>query len=214
VLVWHEGVGEWTPVSSGPAEAALARRLPAFQLDDVPLEEAIHALRKQWGVKVYVKWNDVDAQGFDRRARVSADLRDVTLAEALDAVLADHRGAGGKRLLSYAVEKGLVTILTEAADAPDVITRVYDIRDWRGHVSEDLIRIITDSVAPESWRDAGGEQGTLRDMQGLLVVTQTLRNHERVRRLLNALRVASATRPAATTRPTRFDSPASRPAGN
>jgi hypothetical protein len=97
---------------------------------------------------------------------------------------------------------------------PDVETRVYNIRDWPAHVTEDLIKTITDSVAPESWRDAGGEQGTLRDMRGLLVVTQTVQNHERVRRLLNALRVASTTRPAATTRPTRSTSPARGPAGN
>jgi hypothetical protein len=214
VLVWHEGIGEWTPVSSGPAEAALARRLPALQLDDVPLEAAIDALRKQWGVKVYVKWNEVDAQGFDRRVRVSANLRDVTLAEALDAILADHRGFGGGLRLGYAVEKGLVTIAAEAAEAPGLVTRVYDIRDWGGTATEDLIRIVTDSVAPASWREAGGELGTFREMHGILIVTQTLPNHERVRRLLNALRVASTTRPAATTLPKRSESPARRSAGD
>ena len=185
--------------------------MEAFQLDDVPLEEAMDVLRKQWGVKLYVKWNELDAQGFDRRARVTADLQDLTLAEALDAVLAGHRGAGGGRRLSYAVEKGLVTILTDAADAP--VTRVYDVRAWPGpHATEELIKILTelikiltDSVAPETWRDAGGQQGTIREMRGLLIVTQTCPNHDRVRRLLNALRVASTTRPSAH--------PATAPAG-
>jgi hypothetical protein len=223
VLVWHEGLREWTPLSSGPAEAALARRVAAVTLDDVPLEQAIEVLRQQWAVPVYVKWKDLDREGFDRRAGVSAVLRDVTLAEALDAVLADHRGAGGGRRLSYAVEKGLVTVLTEAVDAPALVTRVYDLRDWpplrdvppvnntgpwpmtpaqmqawlRAQVIDDLSGVITESVAPATWRDAGGELGAMKELHGSLIVTQTVPNQERVRRLLNALRVTSATRPAA-----------------
>jgi hypothetical protein len=50
-----------------------------------------------------------------------------------------------------------------------------------------LIRIITDHVAAETWKDNGGEM-SIREPNGRLIIRQTWQNHQKVAAILDALR--------------------------
>jgi hypothetical protein len=53
---------------------------------------------------------------------------------------------------------------------------------------ERLKLLITETVDPESWRDAGGTTGSVREFNGQLVVTQSAAAHDRIAKLLQDLR--------------------------
>src|SRR4051812_10052746 len=50
-----------------------------------------------------------------------------------------------------------------------------------------VIRLIEDTVMPESWKDNGGATGAIREMNGSLVITQSAEAHEQIARLLDQL---------------------------
>jgi hypothetical protein len=51
-----------------------------------------------------------------------------------------------------------------------------------------LVKVIEEVVSPLSWRDDGGTAGAIREMQGILIVTQTPAAHRDVQRVLKNLR--------------------------
>ncbi len=55
---------------------------------------------------------------------------------------------------------------------------------------DSVVKLITDMVAPESWRDSGGTIGSLREIGGVLVITQTRENLRAIHQLLDRLRRA------------------------
>lgn len=58
----------------------------------------------------------------------------------------------------------------------------------RDELVEQITGLITDTVAPDSWRESGGTIGSLRELQGQLIVTQTPENHRQLANLLEQLR--------------------------
>lgn len=52
-----------------------------------------------------------------------------------------------------------------------------------------LIRFIQEIVLPDSWRDNGGQDGSIRETGGLLIITQSPENHLNVQTLLKNLRL-------------------------
>jgi type II secretory pathway component GspD/PulD (secretin) len=61
--------------------------------------------------------------------------------------------------------------------------------DERAVISVDeLVKLITDTVDPGTWRDAGGGLGTIRGLNGMLVVSQTHDAQKRIEDLLKTLR--------------------------
>ncbi len=66
---------------------------------------------------------------------------------------------------------------------------------------EALTKLIQDTVAPDSWREAGGVVGSLRELSGQLIVTQTPDNQRQLANLLEQLR---ETRAIQVTIETRF----------
>lgn len=100
-----------------------------------------------------------------------------------------------------------VTVTSEDPAAVD--TRVYDIRDLiislphlvapddpedadkqtpsRETLVREIIQWVTDEVSPDTWADRGG-RGTIREMEGQLIVTQTPRVHAGVVTLLETER--------------------------
>jgi general secretion pathway protein D len=62
----------------------------------------------------------------------------------------------------------------------------------RQEMIDEIIRLITETVAPDSWRDAGGSVGAVRELQGQLIVTQTPENQRQLVSLLEQLRETRA----------------------
>jgi type II secretory pathway component GspD/PulD (secretin)/tetratricopeptide (TPR) repeat protein len=62
----------------------------------------------------------------------------------------------------------------------------------REELVEQIIQLITETVAPDSWRDAGGSIGAIRELSGQLIVTQTPENHAELQGLLEQLRETRA----------------------
>jgi hypothetical protein len=54
-------------------------------------------------------------------------------------------------------------------------------------VMESIIKLIEDTTDPDSWRDAGGLNGTIRDVDNVLIVRQTQANQRRVEQVLRQL---------------------------
>jgi len=53
---------------------------------------------------------------------------------------------------------------------------------------DELKQLIQDTIDPESWRDAGGNIGSIANLENQLVITQTVNAHKQISDLLRALR--------------------------
>ncbi|HZN66137.1 MAG TPA: hypothetical protein VFB66_12655 [Tepidisphaeraceae bacterium] len=62
----------------------------------------------------------------------------------------------------------------------------------RQEMIDEIIRLVTETVSPDSWRDAGGSVGAVRELQGQLIVTQTPENQRQLVNLLEQLRETRA----------------------
>ncbi len=66
-------------------------------------------------------------------------------------------------------------------------------RKSREELIEQIKNIIQEQIEPETgWRDLGGEPGTIQELNGNLIITQTPRNHREIEGLLSQLRTIRA----------------------
>jgi len=61
----------------------------------------------------------------------------------------------------------------------------------RGEIIANIISLVQETIAPDSWRPTG-DIGSIRELQGQLVVTQTAENHQALQDLISELREARA----------------------
>lgn len=62
----------------------------------------------------------------------------------------------------------------------------------RQELVDEIIQLIQDTIASDSWKDNGGSVGSVRELQGQLIVTQTPENQRQLVRLLEQLRETRA----------------------
>jgi hypothetical protein len=208
------------PAATATALRKLAQPAPEIQFDNIPLAEAFDFLRDTTGLNFFVNWRALEAAGIDRNAPVSLRLRNVPYELALRYILRD--AGGGSVKLEFAVIDGLVNISTEEELAAEVKVRVYNIARLLHHLpttrpaadptafasepqfedkADRVIQIIKETVAPDSWRDAGGAVGSIREINGRLVVAQTETNHALIARLLEEIDVVDDQAAAAAAAP-------------
>lgn len=66
------------------------------------------------------------------------------------------------------------------------------VQRTRIQLIDEIKKLITDTVAPDSWRDAGGTIGSLQELSGQLIVTQISDNHKKLQGVLEQLRETRA----------------------
>ena len=98
---------------------------------------------------------------------------------------------------------------------PELVTRVYDITDmlWqksdypvesepsqvdmfngpasrpsRDQVVEDFVGLIQDTIDSDTWKENGGSFGSIRELSGQVIITQTADAHKRIASLIQQLR--------------------------
>jgi len=128
----------------------LDRQLPALQFDAVGFSDVIDFLRDVSGANIFVNWKSLEAAGIDRNTPVSASLRNIKFAKALNVIL-DSVG-GGQTKLGYTIDEGVITISTADDLSKNVVVRVYDIRDL-------IVNIPDFTQAPQFSLDASQNQG-------------------------------------------------------
>lgn len=210
--------------SAAPLELPnpLDATMDELRLDAVPLERAVAVMREKTGANVVVRWERLTDYGVTPGAPVEAHLRGVTLAAALEAlftqVMARHGNGRDDGIYQFSVDYGggVVTV-SEAGDVtPDMLTRVYDVRDLiddaffgpaappaRGQFGRDdavthdrlqSLRNVVESCTPFTRGPMhprprpDGQYPWIDAVGGRLVIVNTAWGHRAVERLLRDLR--------------------------
>jgi hypothetical protein len=188
-----------------PVAKRLDAPLESFAFHEKTLDEGIALLAGRVGCNFYLDWHSLEAAGATRGDRFSFDIKNATASVALKQMLATYMN---NVRLAYRVEEGIVRISTADGLSHDTVVRVYDVRDLvqeqldrehqgppdvpRARVDSEggnsIAKVITSSIDPASWRDAGGSSGSVEYFAGRLIINQTPENHDAINQLLAAMR--------------------------
>jgi len=97
------------------------------------------------------------------------------------------RFSGDREVAPEVSERGVLLDEVEP-EAPELMTRYERGGSYYESDSRTLTSMIADDIDPANWRSAGGTVGSMRFFNGILVVTQTVENHEKLEKLLAMLR--------------------------
>jgi beta-lactamase regulating signal transducer with metallopeptidase domain len=197
------------------ARTAEKLRKPIGKVDfnEVALRDVVDFLRDVTGVDILVQWNAIDEVGVPRDVPITLHLREPMPADGVMTMIFKSASLP----LRYEVEKGVVVIGPSAARGA-VITRVYDVSDLVAQTLvppppgsfpgggggglgggegaqppsptdvDQLMKLITSTASPETWRDAGGDIGAIAFFKNKLVIKTTEPIHKEVSNLLEMLR--------------------------
>jgi hypothetical protein len=178
-----QGEDEAAPVKVD-VQARLADRVRQIDFPNVTLLDAVRTVARLSTLRVTF---DVDAM-----AEVRAGLRDPVKLRLENATV-------NQVLQAIAVSRGLVCVvdgeqvlITSAKKKSGLRQEKYDVADLvgpKGTPGTELAGTIVKVVAPETWREAGG-QGTIRVAGSTLIVDQSEAVHQQVRAFCEKLRQA------------------------
>jgi beta-lactamase regulating signal transducer with metallopeptidase domain len=199
--------------ASARTREKLKKPLAKVDFNGQALGDVIDFLRDAAGVDILVEWAALEQNGIPRDAPVTIQLREPTPVDAVLQLMFRSMGLG----LQYEVEKGVVVIGPSSQRAA-AVTRVYDVSDLvaatptfgapvpgpvppvgggvgpEGGMITDmsdvgqLIRLIMSTVEPNSWRDSGGELGSITFFKNKLVIKTSEPVHKEITSLLEMLR--------------------------
>jgi hypothetical protein len=178
-----------------PADPRLEMVLDSVDYDRVSLCDVLPDLARRGGLNLIVMWEPLARQGIQKDFPISMHRKHIPLCEALDAALAPP--------LCWSEEDGIITVTDSVPSTSRLYTRFYGVQHIiqkgtkpptsmpQGQVSldrmGDLKRLITEQVLPNSWKDNGGDIGTISDFSNSLIITQTARGHRLVEAFLRKL---------------------------
>jgi len=195
----------------GDLDAAIFQALDQaddWKFFDAPLRDVVDSISAKAGVDVILDTRALDEIGVGADVPVTIVLQDVSLRSFLRLALRPLE-------LTFLVRDGAILVTTAESAASRLSVRVYPVADLiddefgSGAVSgnfDSMIRVITSTIAPNTWRNVGGPAG-IRGAVGSLVVSQTEAVHDELREFLGVYRevVASYVRePAAVSQRVTF----------
>jgi hypothetical protein len=192
--------------------AQLDRKLPEVNFDGVGLSDVVDFLRDVSGANMVVEWGHLAAAGIEKNAPVTLRVKNVKFGRVLDLLLSS--AGGGSVPLGYTIEEDIIRVSTREHLDSLTDVRAYDVHDIVPTELQigDLTKMITETVAPETWREGGGSVGTMHATKHKLIVRQTPMNHRQVRAILRMLREDPTRVPQATDAASAAQGPAPTPA--
>ena len=154
---------------------------------DTRLDKVLEDLGERLGIEIALDVCSLDDMGIGADTPMTFQVSDVSAASVLDLLLRPLE-------LTFVVKDDFLVVLTEEAAEADLITRVYNVPDLVGIEHPDfdsLTAVIASTIDPSSWDEVGGP-GSIAPYEGgglrVLVVSQTSEVHQRIERVLDALR--------------------------
>lgn len=106
--------------------AILNRTMPAINLTNVTLKDAIDFIRDVSGANVHVNWNALEEAGITGDTQVNVKLQRVSLRKVLTLLLSEA-GPGGT--LTFYLDDGVIEVTTRAIADNQMFTIVYPVQD-------------------------------------------------------------------------------------
>lgn len=170
----------------------------AWHLANETLEDVIGRVRKALGVNVVLDKHALEFSPANSNEPITQDFDGVTLELALDLVLRSYE-------LDWTVVGNAVLISSRDTIEQTLAARVYDVEDLvaRGGFDDSdidsLIDAVVSNVLTDTWAENAGGEAEVRPLRvhgkSVLIVTQSRRAHQQIRRLLNDLRTVHGKTP-------------------
>lgn len=165
------------------ARVAMKADVGKLRLRGESLEDAVKALHTASRLNIFVNWDALSYERVTRQLPVTVDLSNLPFDQALNRLLEEVSGTQAR--LAYSMNRGVVEITTARDLSMNGNTRVYDVRLAIGNDAtraDDVANLIrrVQGIDPLSWKDAGGKIGSVRELAGQLIITQTPEVHQRI----------------------------------
>lgn len=162
---------------------------------ETPLDDVVEYLSDAGGVPIVIDRKSLKDLGIKSSAPVSLKSQ-APVAKLLNRILRPLD-------LTWTIRDEVVLITTHEATEALLDVRLYPIFDLAGRSKDPeengqqvdgLVEVITSTVEPDTWDDVGGPGGIeVLTQPFLLAVAQTQAAHEKIERLISALRTARTT---------------------
>ncbi len=179
-------------------EAQFAMPLSGVRFSQTPLHEFLAAISQLSTIPISIDADALAGRGLTADLQVSIQLDNTTLRQVLDKALNPH-GLVSQPVAHPAAAEQLVVTTLESATIRRSRYAVDDLVRPGDPAIGELARLVRMSIAPNSWKEAGGMAG-ITVVDNALVVEQTETAHDQIVVLCEKLRVARG-RPLRT----RFD---------
>jgi hypothetical protein len=177
-----------------PELKGLERRLPEVNFDGAAFVDVVDFLRDITGTNIVVDWRALEDAGIDRNAPISVRLKNVSFQNALQTILFT---LDAQKRVAFTANPDVLTIsTTEALGQSRRATHTYDLRGvLPGGAGADrtaiIVKMITGSVDPKSWKENGGA-GEVRVQGEGLSVTTSPENQKAIANLLDQIKRLTA----------------------
>jgi hypothetical protein len=183
VAVSHEGWWRQTP-DTDAVRKALEQKLTC-EFRESPLLDVVQFLCEKTHVPMFLDRRSADQAGVAADTPLTATHKDVALQDALTMAL---KNVG----LTYTVTDDALLLTTPEFESNLVTWAIYPVGDLvtAGRSADELVPMLTTTVAPESWVEVGGP-GMVRGIRGIaqaLVISQSCHVHRQIAALLAQLR--------------------------
>lgn len=146
---------------------------------ETPLSEAIQTLSAAHDIAIVIDHRALDEIGLDSGVGVNLDLKNVSLRAFLDLMLRDLD-------LTYIVKDEVLQVTTAEAAENNLVLEMYVLPKNLVAKSDQVIKVLTATVVPETWESLGGPS-TAMAIDHVLVVSTTDNVHHRVKKFLTML---------------------------
>jgi len=178
-------------------ERQMDRVLPELNFAAVPADQAIRFIGEVAHVHLQIDWDALKVAGVERNTPITMRLRNCKASRALNVLLKEARNDPDTQPCFYHIlDDGQIHITTPQASKSHLIERRYDLRPLittapgnysDRELADAVVKLIEDTVASDTWKNNGGEPGTIWVDSGWMVVRQTHENQRSVERLMEQL---------------------------
>jgi hypothetical protein len=182
-------------------ERSLDRKLPELEWAETSLDSALNAIERGSGVTIKYDVDALRASGIKpSQLTVTARLRDIRARHALETTL--RHASPQTRLRHFIADDGTIVLTTPRGDARRVKTRVIYVWERTADATRpptpeqaaqvkqaeaEFVRLLTETINPESWVSAGGSIGSMSMDKGVLTVCHTPEGLQLISHLLDNL---------------------------
>jgi hypothetical protein len=183
--------------SDNDVSAALRRTLPEVRYENVPLRRVLDDLSLRLGTNTVVESTNLGDAGVNLQTPVTLLLRSMPAEQVLR--LALEEAVADAPLLDAVVDDGVLRISTARSLGWPVL-QLHDAHrllavgpgkaplpaEMRTALQQRLVKVIDQSIAPDSWDDAGGK-GAITCHGDAFLVNNSLKVQQQVAALLESL---------------------------